>query len=230
MKRFYKQVAVEASDTGYIITLDERPVKTPGKMRQVLPTALLAEAIAVEWAEQSDVIDPRTMHLTRLANTAIDRVKARKAEVVDEVTAFGGSDLLCYREGEQQKLVAMQKKLWDPFLDWARDALGAELETTESILHVAQAPTSLSALRAAVDSCDAFSLTALHALTTGFGSLVLGLAHVQGAYTLEAVWQAANLDYNYQMIVWGEDAEAKATQDILYTDMQAASRFLGMLT
>ena len=70
-KRFYKDVTV-TEDLG--IALDGRPVKTPMKAPLVLPTRALADAVAAEWAEQGEEIKPATMYLTKLANTAIDRV------------------------------------------------------------------------------------------------------------------------------------------------------------
>ena len=55
MKRFYKTVTVAA---GNRILLDGRPVKTPGRADLAAPTQGLAEAIAAEWSEQGETIDP----------------------------------------------------------------------------------------------------------------------------------------------------------------------------
>src|SRR5215210_2187438 len=75
-KRFYKSVAV----TGQLgIALDGRTVKAPLKAALVLPTRALADAVAAEWDAQVDVINPRAMPLTKLANTAIDRAISEKS-------------------------------------------------------------------------------------------------------------------------------------------------------
>ena len=73
-KRFYKEVTVTPENS---ILLDGKAVKTPGKRPLALPTRTLAEAIAEEWRGQGAHIDPATLLLTKLANTAIDRVAER---------------------------------------------------------------------------------------------------------------------------------------------------------
>ena len=80
MKRFWKDVAVEAEDGGWGIRLDGRPVKTPARATLVVPTQMLADAIADEWNTVDGEIDPRRMPLTGLANAAIDRVGPAKEE------------------------------------------------------------------------------------------------------------------------------------------------------
>src|SRR5436309_5516561 len=70
-RRFYERVDVGARDGEFRIQLDGRPVKTPGRRLLAAPTQELAAALASEWQEQCDLIDPGKMPLTRLANTII---------------------------------------------------------------------------------------------------------------------------------------------------------------
>ena len=56
-----------------------------------------AEALADEWARQEDKVRPAAMTLMSLACTAIDIVRPRRKETVDEIAAYGETDLLCYR-------------------------------------------------------------------------------------------------------------------------------------
>ena len=74
MKRFWKEVTVESGEGGWSIRLDGRPVRTPAKATLAVPTRNLAEAIAEEWREAGEDVDPRAMPLTGFANAAIDRV------------------------------------------------------------------------------------------------------------------------------------------------------------
>jgi hypothetical protein len=113
-KRFYKEVAIEDErDGGATLLLDGRPVRTPGKAPLVLPTRELAEAVAEQWRAQGERIDPETMPLTRLANSAIDDVRGREDAVIDDILAHAGSDLLCYRAEGPKGLVAEQSKHWE---------------------------------------------------------------------------------------------------------------------
>lgn len=85
MKRFWTDVAV---DTDRGVTLDGRPVRTPGRTPLVLPTPALAEAVAAEWRAVPETLDPRAMPLTGLANAAIDRIAAAPAAFAAGLAAY----------------------------------------------------------------------------------------------------------------------------------------------
>ena len=111
-KRFYETVAVEARSPGqgggYRVVLDGRPVKTPEKAILILPNPALAKAVAAEWAQQGDLVDPGAMALTALAWAAVDRAGGGRDRVVDEILAYGRHDLLCYRAAAPPDLAARQ--------------------------------------------------------------------------------------------------------------------------
>ena len=58
MKRFYKDVTVKTSESGYQICLDGRLVRSPAKSVVVVPTQALAEAVQAEWQAIEDEIQP----------------------------------------------------------------------------------------------------------------------------------------------------------------------------
>ena len=45
-KRFYANAAVDEADSGFAITLDGKPIRTPSGRRVVAPTREIADAIA----------------------------------------------------------------------------------------------------------------------------------------------------------------------------------------
>ncbi len=51
------------------------------------------------------------MPLTRLANSVIDGVTGREAEVIDDILGYAGSDLVCYRAEGPDGLVALQERI-----------------------------------------------------------------------------------------------------------------------
>ena len=73
-KRFWKAASVVADEGGFAVHLDGRPVKTPAKQPLLLPTHALATLVAAEWDAQSGLVNPETMPITRMANSAIDKV------------------------------------------------------------------------------------------------------------------------------------------------------------
>ena len=229
MKRFYKEVAVEAAGTGYAILLDGRQVKTPGKETLVVPTEALAATVAEEWKKQGEDIDTATMPITKLANTALDRVQPRMDEVASDICAFGGTDLLCYRADEPAELIERQNQVWNMYLDWAKDTFGAALVTTSGIMPINQSDDALTALVAQVADLDAFELTALHEFTNGFGSLVLALAYIKDFAPFEALWEASLLDQLYQEEQWGTDYEVIEKREVLRADLDAACTFFSQV-
>jgi len=228
-KRFYRTVTVDGAAPAFRVLLDGRPMRTPAKRELAVPSKALAEAVATEWDAQGERIDPASMPLTRLVNSAIDGVTGREAEVRADIAKYGASDLLCYRAEGPAELVRRQAEAWDPVLAWAREALGAPLVLGQGIVQVAQPEAAAAAMQRALSEPDAFSLAAHHVMTTLTGSALLALAHARGRLSAEQAWSAAHVDEGWQTSQWGEDAEAKARRDRRWAEMQAASRLLALL-
>jgi chaperone required for assembly of F1-ATPase len=210
------------------LLLDGKPVRTPGKAPLVLPTRALAEAVAEEWRAQGERIDPLTMPLTKLANSAIDGVSGREQAVMDDIMAHAAADLLCYRARAPRGLAESQVRHWDPVLAWAKDALKAPLVLGEGIVHVAQPQASLDRLRQTLAGRDAFSLAALHVMTSLTGSALLALAVALGRMTPDEAWAAAHVDEDWQISKWGEDGEAAARRKDRRRDFAAAAHTLAL--
>lgn len=231
-KRFYKSVTVAAhssSPSAFRILLDGKPVRTPAKAEFAVPTGPLAEAIAAEWEAQADRINPETMPLTKLANSAIDGVCPRVADVRADLVKYAGSDLLCYRADGPEPLVRRQRQCWDPVLAWSETALGARMTVADGIMPVVQPGAVSAAVERTLAARGPFELAALHVMTTLMGSALLALAHAGGHLSADAAWQAAHVDEDWQISQWGEDAEAKARRERRRAEMQAASRLLALL-
>ncbi len=227
-KRSWTQATVAQAAGGWQVLLDGRAVKTPARSPLLLPTQALAQDVAAEWQAQQGEIAPATMPFTKMANTAIDGTTPRHALVVDALAEWGGSDLLCYRAEAPAALILRQAAGWDPWLDWATEALGARLVVTRGIMPVAQPPKALAALRAAVAAHDPFRLTALHDLVTIPGSLVLGLAVAQGMLTADQAFDLSRIDNDWQAEQWGTDEEAAESAARKRADLVAAGRFFAL--
>lgn len=228
-RRFWTAAAVEPAGDGWQVTLDGRPIRTPGKLPLVLPTRALANAIAAEWDAQADVIDPNAMPLTRAANSAVEKVAPQFDAVADMLAAYGGTDLLSYRAAHPQALVDRQANEWNPLLDWAADALGARLAVTTGVIPVAQDRGALAALRARLAALTPWELTALHDLVTLPGSLILGLAVLDGRLTADEAHTLARIDEEHQAEAWGRDDEAEAAASARLDAMRVSARLLGLL-
>jgi chaperone required for assembly of F1-ATPase len=229
MKRRYTAAVVVPAGDLHAVALDGKAIRTPAKRELVVPSRALAAAIAAEWQAQGDEVKPHTMPLTRLASTAIDLVAPRRQQVVDEIVNYAGSDLLCYRAEQPAELIAREHDSWQPLVDWATLRYDAPLIVTSGILPVRQLPETMRAFAAAVDAYDPLLLTALHAITTVAGSLVIALAVLEGRLDAAAAFAAAQLDETFEIEKWGEDAEQSERRAALKDDIAAAARFAALL-
>ncbi|MDQ2067478.1 ATP12 family protein [Xinfangfangia sp. CPCC 101601] len=227
-KRFWKEAKAEAVEGGFTIRLDGRAVKTPAKALLVLPTLALAEAIAAEWDAQEKVLKPETMPLTKAANSAIDKVAPMRAEVIAELSNYGGSDLLCYRATGPAPLQERQAAAWDPLLDWSAKTLDAPLVVTSGIMPVDQPAQSLDRLTGHVAAFSNFELAALHDLVAISGSLVLALATTRARLTASEAFDLSRIDNHWQVEQWGEDEMEAAAETIRRVAFVQADRFCAL--
>lgn len=229
-KRFYKDVSVAEVEGGFAVHLDGKPVRTPGRAILRLPTEAAAQLVRDEFAAQRETIDPWTMPVYRLVNTAIDGVATDPQAVLEDILRFASSDLLCYRAGEPERLVERQAHAWDPIIDWARAALSARLFLAEGVMHVEQPREAIAAIGVHLSQrAEPLRLSALHLMTTLTGSALLALAVDFGEIDAEAAWEAAHVDEDWQAEQWGQDAEAMARRAARKRDMMAAAGLLKAL-
>jgi chaperone required for assembly of F1-ATPase len=223
-KRFYKTAH---SDEGGAVLLDGKPIKTPARRALQAPTRALAEAIAGEWEQQHDVIDPARMPLTRLANAIIDAVSETPQPVADEIEKYLRSDLVFYRAEAPAGLVEKQARAWDPVLAWARDRFNARFVLAQGVMHVAQPRESVETLRAAIPS-EPWRLGAVSSITTLTGSGLLAIALAHAALDPGEIWSAAQVDEDWQMSQWGRDEIALQRRSFREAEFHAAVKVLSL--
>jgi chaperone required for assembly of F1-ATPase len=229
MKRFYQKAEPAKRVGGYAITLDGKPIKTPGKRDLLVPSEALAAGIAEEWNAQATEVRAAKMPLTRFATTTVDRVATQRDAIIRQTANYAGTDLVCYRATHPPELAARQRAVWQPLIDWAVLRYDAPLVITSGVIPKSQSEESLRAFASAVAEHDDFALTALHVATAACGSLVVGLALTQGHLDAEGAFAVSQLDESFQIEAWGEDAEQAARRRALAADIQAAARFISLL-
>src|SRR5262245_39236086 len=229
-KRFYSDVSVAALADGFAINLDGKPVRTPAKAVLLLPTEQAAELVAIEFAAQKGHIDPMSMPVTRLVNTAIDGVAQDTQAVLEDILRFSSSDLLCYRAQGPERLVERQADAWDPVIDWARSALSARFVLAEGVIHIEQPREAIAEIGIHLKMRDdPLRLAAIHLMTSLTGSSLLALAVESGELDPEAAWKAAHVDEDWNVEHWGADFEAAQRRKFRKTDMMAAANLLNAL-
>ena len=227
-KRFYAKADAVEAEGGFAITLDGKPIRTPSGRVITAPSRDIAQAIAAEWEAQQETINPLTMPLTRFANSVVEAVTDRVDMVAADIAKYLASDLLFYRAGHPEALVARETAHWDPVVFWAADSLGAHFILAQGIVHVRQPDTAIEAARAALPG-DPWSVAAMHVVTTLTGSALLALALLHGARDADQVWAAAHVEEDFNTEQWGVDEEAAARRAARLVDFQAATQILRAL-
>ncbi|MEI6642483.1 MAG: ATP12 family protein [Novosphingobium sp.] len=228
MKRFYKAVTVAAEGAGYRVMLDGRGLRTVGGRAQIVPSPKLAEALAAEWAGQGEEIDPACFVLRDLADYALDVVEAGKAGVIEELVPYGETDTLCYRAEPDEALGVRQRAVWEPLLTAAEARWDVRFVRVAGVIHRPQPPETLARLREELGHLDAFTLAALRNTAALAASLLLGLKALEPDADIDALWDAANLEEDWQAELWGKDAEALERRARRHAAFAAAARFAAL--
>jgi chaperone required for assembly of F1-ATPase len=229
MKRFYKSARAMVDQEGFTVCLDDKAVRTPAGKPLLLPTRVLAEAVAFEWDNQDEKIIPQTMPMMSLGATAIDRVTPDLDEVAQDVARYAGSDMLCYRADSPLELRERQIKGWDPILDWARHRYDVTFDVTTGVMPIAQPEATQARFHQVTASLDNFNLAGVHVMTTVLGSILLALSVYEGRLCAEDAFQLSRLDETCQEELWGVDQEAAVRREHLFSEIRNAKRFLNLL-
>ncbi|MDC1383706.1 chaperone [Candidatus Puniceispirillum sp.] len=225
-KRFYKSVALASDECGFSIQLDGKDVLSPAGRLLHLPNVALAEAIAKEWKAQKDEIDPPSMPLFSLAVTVVDRIIPQSDAMIAELSSYGGNDLLCYRD-DQDDLAIRQQELWQPWLDHLAKNSDIHLRIGTGIMPIFQPDAGkFIPLIAAYNN---WRLGMLHRVTSLSGSLVLGLVFVDGVIDIDRMFALSFLDELWQNEKWGKDFEAIDRHKVLRAELQDVLCFLLLL-
>ncbi len=229
MKRFYKQVSVAPDGSGWRVLLHGKPIRTPAKAAQIVPSEALAQVMALEWSAQGEEIDPAAFIFRDMADYAIDVVARDPAAAAADLLRYAETDTLCYRAEAGEALHDRQSEVWEPLLRAAEARWDVHFERVDGILHRPQPEATLTRMAAVLVPLDAFTLGALTTLTTLTASLVIGLAALEPGANGETLWAAANLEEDWQAELWGKDAEALALRARRLAEFSAAMRFAGLV-
>lgn len=229
-KRFYTTAAAARVDGGYAATLDGRVPKTPGMKPVVVPSEAVAAALAEEWAAQGEFIDPQTMPLVRLVNSAVEAGPEAAEVLRAEIVKYMGNDLLLYRVDYPAALVTRQEEVWDDALMKLARQFGVSFQPTLGIVHQPQPAATLGKLDAALAGEDHFVLAALNAITSIAGSGLLALSLRHGLLAPEEVWVAAHLDEDFNVSQWGEVEEITVRRGKRRKEFDAAVKLIDLLS
>ena len=164
-----------------------------------------------------------TMPLTRLANSVIDAVGDNVDAVVEDIAKYFGTDLLFYRAGHPQELVAREAAALGSGAVLGRRKARRAFHSRRRHRPCAAARCRRSPRR--VRRCRAIpgSIAALHLVTTMTGSALLAVALLRGRLDADQVWAAAHVDEDWNIEQWGVDEEVAARRAARLVDFRASA-------
>lgn len=204
-KKFYKEVSI-TSDNGnhFEINLDGRKVKTPNGSVLKVMTKTLALAVANEWRCQDQVIRSSEMHLTTLANTAIDNpMRVTKESQVSSIIEFLSTDTLCFRVRDPEELEKIQEEKWDPIVEWFMNEFDVDISVTPDIFATPVPEDAKEAITKHLSSYDLPSLIALNFVVENLKSTILSLALLKRRLSVEEAISLSRLETEFQTAKWG---------------------------
>ncbi len=225
MKRFYKDVTTAQADTGWRVLLDGRGIKTAAGQPQIVPTPALATAMAAEWAQQNDEINAAHFIFRDMADYALDVIAPDPIAATQSIARFSESDTLCYRADPDEALFTRQWEVWEPYVAAAEARYSVKFKRISGIIHRAQPPATLAKMHAALAEFSPFTLAAMNQLASLSASLILALAALESGANAETLWNAANLEEDWQVELWGVDADAAVLRHKRLESFAAAMRF-----
>lgn len=223
-KKFWKDVHVVQSESGFGISLDDKPLRTPAKNSLVVPTEELATYVADEWLTISDEIDPTRLRFTKLCNASIDSMPEKFDAVVEMLADYTDTDLLCYRAESPEGLALRQSSYWDPLLEWVDQNHGLKLVQTTGIIPVKQPSGSREGIKIWLEQLNMFEMMACHDLTIMSGSIIICRAVCDGFLNASQAWEASRIDEDWQAEVWGADEDAEKAANAKFEDFSAATK------
>ena len=230
MKRFYKTVGIEPVEGGHTVLLDDRMIKTQGGHPLTVPTEALALLLAAEWRDQGETIDPRGFPQRDRADYAIDVIAGDPTALVERLLRYAETDTLCYRADPDEALYRRQRAMWEPVLQAFEKREGVTMERVSGVLPRPLDTETRARLRARLEALDPFTLAALEALTSLSASLSIGMTALEPEAHIDALWEAANLEEDWQTEQWGEDAEAAERRAARKTQFLSAAAFAKAVT
>lgn len=236
MTKFWKSVRVEQRPDSKgvahnVVTLDGKPVKTPGGFTLFLPTSkpALAHLICHEWSIlTTQKIKHHSLPLTSIAARAVDfaydeNAATLREKVTHQLMPYLDTDTLLtfapFKDCDGN-LRPAQEELYPPVIDEAQQTWGVTLHTLDTEHTLFGSRQTDATKRKVLDwmnRLDPWQFTALEKATISAKSLIAGMNIVNHTKTPDEIADLVNLETKLQTEQWGE---VEDTHDVDFADIR----------
>ena len=158
-----------------------------------------AELIIKEFLLGVKSKDPNSLlNLTFFScNLSKDEIKQIKKKIIELLDY----DLLLFRSFDENELLKIMEKEFDPFISEFDELFDCNLEKIFSIVHSSK--LKHSSFKSYLDKLDIFKLTTLFKLSSLTKSVILSYFFINKKINYKVLYKLSNLEYNYQQKRWG---------------------------
>ena len=149
-----QEIELDANGDPVPINLDDaliadfrRVAKANGRSLEAELREALAQALAQEWADQGETIDPSRFVARDMADHAIDTIAPDPAATVEKLLAYAETDTLCYRADPDEAFWHRQQAVWEPLVVALEQREGVRLVDVVRGIAAAGDPPQLSGLK-----------------------------------------------------------------------------------
>jgi len=133
----------------------------------------------------------------------IDNPKTRTHdEQVSHVLEFLSSDTICFYADEPEELVQLQKKEWQPVIDWFDKKYCVSIEPSSHLV-IAVPDDVIQQLKVRLAPLSGWSLTGLEFAVETLKSFILAMALIDNHLTVEKAVSLSRLELEFQISRWG---------------------------
>ena len=171
-----------------------------------------AELIVREYLTGVKSKDPnsltnRTLFSCNLSKDEIEQIK-------NKIIEFLNFDILLFRFFDENELLKIMEKEFDPFISKFEKLFDCNLEKIFSIVHSSNIK-NLS-FKSYLDKLDIFKLTTLFKLSSLTKSVILSYFFINKKINYKTLYKLTNLEYNYQQKRWGVvDEQLSMNEDFI---------------
>ena len=133
--------------------------------------------------------------------------KKNKIIFIDKMISFLSTDLVCYRAEKGSEISKIQKKIWDPLLEFTRKKYNLILNTSYSVMPIEQNPKNNGQLIKFLKKLDNKNFTFYYYMTNFCNSNIIALNFLANNIKSKYVWESISVDEIYSLKKWGSDKE-----------------------
>ena len=118
------------------------------------------------------------------------------------------TDLLCYRANKDSEIAAIQKKKYDPLLNFVEKEYKLLFKVVNNIIPVNQDTYNISKLKNILNILNKHKFTAYYFMNDFSNSNIIALNFLANNIKSDYLWECIVLEETYSLKKWGKDKEA----------------------